>query len=93
MEWISVKDNMPEEEATVLISDGINISTGYWTYEDGINMGGYEPYPDSYNRYEPMECPEWWDDSRGIIKTAIGGQPEPTHWATYPKLPNQEDGE
>jgi len=82
--WISVKDKLPEEDeegysVTVLISDGKNISIGYYEFE-------YFAKDDEDPCLYSSDC--WHDDGIAITK-CNGGYGEVTHWMPLPLLPNK----
>ena len=75
MEWISVKDRLPEiegVEGSCLITDGKEIATGYYEKEED---------------WAEEEIIRWFDDS-GFISCDYPGLPQVTHWTPLPPLPD-----
>lgn len=79
MEWISVKDRLPSEKTletapSVLITDGNEISIGWYEYnsEETSDEGIYFPEE------------QLWHDEANRLKTDHTGWPEVTHWSPLP---------
>lgn len=91
MEWISVEDLKklpksidPESEwgsRSVLITDGENVSVGYFEPEYFA--------PDDENPIQYSS--EVWNDDANYLKTNISGFAEVTHWMELPLPPKEKD--
>jgi len=74
MEWISVKDRLPELDSHVLVTDGGDISTAVFLESSPL-------YPGAPVQQFVRDCggSEDWDLDYAII----------THWQPLPDLPNK----
>ena len=88
MEWISVKEKLPtpttlDDAPTVLITDGKNISTGWYEHEPELEEDG---------RFFPEEKlwhdHGYWNDlGLGCLKKDMSNWPIVTHWMPLPEPP------
>ena len=83
MEWIRCSDRLPEAQpdciysADVLISDGTNISIGYFQPE----------YITETNTEWDHSTDECWHEEGNILFCDYSGHPQITHWKDLPKPP------
>lgn len=83
MKWIKIEELLPPygSEETFLITDGENISTGYYEYEFCHDE---ENDPFLYRK------PKWIADNSQLA-TCESGYALVTHWMPLPLLPDEEE--
>jgi hypothetical protein len=61
MKWISIKDELPEKDSLVLITDGERVTIAEWYQESGWSLSREDQaigiFPDTITHWMPLPAP------------------------------------